>query len=320
MFKGLCAAVFLVGSASSLVVGCSSNDATPPAGGNGNAGSTGSAGSSNGSGSGGSAASSTGAGGSAGSGGSGGPGGSTGTGGSTGAGGSIAGPDAAPDATIGDAGDAGGELTEGGGNGSCAGYQLCDDFEGVAPGATGSAWTMIKSGGYVIETVTTQAHSGTHSVHAMQTAGSGYAYISETKTFPSTDFWGRAFLRIQSPSGGHQVFAGADTNMNEATGEQVRFLNNIGSGKISTNRRSDDKTKQSTTSIPMGSWFCYEWHETPTQLHIYLDGTELTDVGETWDEPTFVALVLGIERFSGGATGDVWIDDVAINSAQVGCK
>jgi hypothetical protein len=202
----------------------------------------------------------------------------------------------------------------------CATFQLCDDFEGAAPGEATSAWKMIKNGGYVVETVTTQAHSGTHSVHAMATGGSGYAYIEETKTFPATDLWGRAYLRFQAPSGGHEVFVGLDTNVNEPQGDQVRLLNNLGGGKITTNRRSDDKSKTSSTSIPMGSWFCYEWHETPTELHIYLDGNELTDVGEMWVEPTLVSLVLGFERFSGGTAGDVWIDDVAVNSAQVGCN
>jgi hypothetical protein len=37
-------------------------------------------------------------------------------------------------------------------------------------------------------------------------------------------------------------------------------------------------------------------------------------------EPTFVSLVLGFERFGGGQAGDIWIDDVAINTAQVGCN
>ena len=70
----------------------------------------------------------------------------------------------------------------------------------------------------------------------------------------------------------------------------------------------------------MGTWFCYEWHESPTALQIFLDGKELTDVDEPWVEPVLVSLVLGFERFSGGTPGDVWIDDVAINSAQVGCN
>jgi len=241
-----------------------------------------------------------------------------GTVGTSGAAGSSSVGGASGSSGAGGASGAGGSA--GGGAVGCAAMQLCDDFEGAPPGDAASAWKIIKNGGYALETVTTQAHSGTHSVHAMATAGSGYAYIEETKTFPAMDFWGRAFMRFQAPSGGHEVFAGLDTNANEAQGEQVRLLNNLGGGKVSTNRRSNDNSKTSSTSIPMGTWFCYEWHETPNELHIFLDGKELTDVGEPWVEPAFVSLVLGFERFSGGMPGDVWIDDVAINSTQVGCN
>jgi hypothetical protein len=260
---------------------------------NGSAGSGATAGAAAGSGGGAGLEPSGGAGGGSGSGGSGGSGGAAGAGGSAGAGGTV----------------------------SCAtaGYTLCDDFEGAAPGDAASAWTIIKNG-YTVETVTTQAHSGTHSVHVMATANGGYGYISETKTFPATDFWGRAYMRIVAPSSGHEVFAGLDTNLMEPQGEQVRMLNNTGGGNIVTNRRSDDMSKGSATKIPMSTWFCYEWHETPTKLSIYLNGKELTDVDEAWTEPTFVAFVLGFERFGGGTAGDIWIDDVAVNSAQVGCN
>jgi hypothetical protein len=231
----------------------------------------------------------------------------------------------------GGAGSAGGAGTGGGvdsgagdgssadGSASCAtaGFQLCDDFEGTPPGP-GSDWTIIKNA-YTVETVTDQAHSGTHSVHVKATGGGGYGYIEETKTFPATDFWLRAYLRLVAPSGGHEVFAGADTNMMEPQGDQIRYLNNLGGGKISTNRRAGDAGKTSSMSIPMGSWFCYEVHQTPTEVHIYLEGKEVTDALTMYVEPTFVSIVLGFERFGGGSAGDIWIDDVAINSAQVGC-
>jgi hypothetical protein len=249
------------------------------------------------------------------------PGGSSGAGGGVGSGGTSG--SSGSSGSGGSGGMAGSSGRGGSGGGaSCAtaGYQLCDDFEGAPPGDAASAWTIIKNGGYAVETVTTQAHSGTHSVHAMATASSGYAYISESKTFPATDFWGRAYLRIAAPSSGHEVFLGADSNTNEASGDQIRYLNNTGGGNIVTNRRVGDMSKGSATKIPMSTWFCYEWHETPTELHVYLDGKELTDVAEMWAEPTLVAIVIGFERFGGGTPGDIWIDDVAINSAQVGCN
>ena len=202
----------------------------------------------------------------------------------------------------------------------CGAYQLCDDFAGAAPGAAGSAWTYIMKG-YTVTLDTTQAHSGTHAVHATATAGGGYAYIMESKTFPATDFWLRTYLRIMAAGGGHTVFLGADTNLNEAMGDQVRYLNNNGgNGKISTNSRSKDTFSSDATAIPMGSWFCYEVHQTPTGADIFFNGQALPAARWNNPEPTFVALVLGIERFGGGQPGDVWIDDVAINSTQIGCN
>ena len=289
-------------------LGCSST-ARP----GGTAGAAGGAGSSS-AGSGGGGAGSVGTAGS--SAGSGGEAGDMGAAGSAGSAGSAAGAGAGGSIDSG-AGD-GSSTADGGASCATAGYQLCDDFEGTPPGP-GSSWTIIKNG-YTVETVTTQAHSGTHSVHVMATAGGGYGYIEETKTLPATDFWLRAYLRIQAPSGGHEVFAGADTNMSEPAGDQVRYLNNLGNGKISTNRRTGDQGKTSGTAIPMGSWFCYEVHQTPTTVHVYLENKELTDVATMYAEPTFVSLVLGLERFGGGTPGDIWIDDVAVNATQVGCN
>ena len=248
----------------------------------------------------------------------GGPAGNPGSGGSLagnmGSGGGEPAMDSMPMIDTGPATDAAGDASTG-----CGAYQLWDDFEGAAPGAAGSAWTYIMKG-YTVTLDTTQAHSGTHAVHATATGAAGYAYIMETKTFPATDFWLRTYLRLMAPSGGHEVFIGADTNMNEAAGDQVRYLNNGGGGKIATNSRSRDTFSTSPMAIPMGSWFCYEVHQTPTGASIYLNGAELPEAKWTNAEPTYVALVLGFERFGGGQAGDIWIDDVAINSTQIGCN
>jgi hypothetical protein len=219
-----------------------------------------------------------------------------------------------------------GATGEGGGGGAgCAGknYTLCDDFEGAAPNTAGSDWTFITKGGYTVALDTTQFHSGKNSVRATFTAGAGYAYISETKTFPATDWWVRAYMRFMAPKGGHQVFAGSDTSANEAMGNQMRPLNDMGGGTIAMNIRDTDKVADSGKMIPMGMWNCYEWHQTATTVDLYLDGTKIaTATGAGWAGlgNTYIANVLGAERFEGGAAGDVWIDDVAVNMTQIGCN
>jgi hypothetical protein len=205
---------------------------------------------------------------------------------------------------------------------SCAmgGYLLCDDFEGVPAGACGSVWTIDIKDGYLVETVTAQAHSGTHSVHVHSPGGAGLGYIVETRTFPATDFWGRAYLMMMAPPSGHEVFVAIDDSLSDNSGEQVRQLNDMGDGRFATNRRSDNGTKVSNPAIPIGQWFCFEWHESPNALTVYFNGQDLTGADETWIEPTLADLRLGFERYFDGTGGDIWIDDVAIKSTQIGCN
>ena len=217
---------------------------------------------------------------------------------------------------------------EGGTSCATADYLLCDDFEGAAPGAAGSKFTMDTKGGYIVEPVTTQSHSGTHSIHVHSPGGGGLGYIVETATFTPaiTDFWGRAYLMFMAAGSGHEVFAAMDTTLSDSQGDQIRMLNDMGDGKMATNRRTGDHSMEGS-AIPMGTWFCFEWHQSPTALTIYLNGTDLTGADETYGNgspfgspPTLVDMRIGFERFDSGTGGDIWIDDVAVNSTQIGCK
>jgi hypothetical protein len=214
---------------------------------------------------------------------------------------------------------------DGGFSCATANFALCDNFEGVAPGAATSAWTIDTKSGYVVELVTTQAHSGTHSVHVKSSGSGGLGYIVETTTFPATDFWGRAFLMFMAPAGGHEVFGAMDTTLSDSQGDQIRMLNDMGDGKMATNRRNGDHSMEGS-AIPMGTWLCFEWHQSPTALSIYLNGTDQTGADETYGNaspfggtPTLVDMRLGFEQFESGKGGDIWIDDAAVNSTQIGC-
>ncbi len=226
--------------------------------------------------------------------------------------------------TEGGSGEGGGG--EGGTGCAAANYALCDDFEGVAPGGAGSAWTFQTNGGYMIALDKTQAHSGQNSVHATKnTAGGGFAYMLETKTFTATDFWGRAWIRFMAPGGGdHEVFAGiVDQTPFSQNGEMMRFLNDMGGGTLAMNIRSTDAVADSMMQIPMGMWNCYEWHQTPTAADLYIDGKMIaTAMGGQWTglKATFKAMVLGVESYSAGQPADVWFDDVAVNTTQIGCN
>jgi len=317
MQKKFPATLFVVSLGLAPFLGCLGCSSTPMRGattGTGGVAGSSSAGSSGSAGSVGSAGSSAGSSGEAGS--------SLGGAGSSGEAGSSLGGAGSGGSVDSGAGDGSSASPDGGASCATAGYKLCDDFEGAAPGAATSDWTIIKNG-YTMTVDTTQSHSGTHSMHANFGGGGGYAYIMETKTFPATDWWGRAWMRFMAPKGGHQVFAGSDTNIMEPQGNQMRYLNDTGGGTFVMNMREGDNTVDSHVAIPVGTWNCYEWHQTPTAVDLFIDGKMAgTATGQPFKglSETYVSMVLGAERFGGGAAGDVWIDDVAVNSTQIGCN
>jgi hypothetical protein len=192
--------------------------------------------------------------------------------------------------------------------------QLCEDFEsGSLDTAT---WELMKTGDFDATVDTDQAHSGMHSLHVVAPNTPNRAFIKETKTFPASDFWGRAWLRFNGPQGGHQVFI-----IVERPGDQLRVLNRRdGSEGFAVNVQSTDRWYSSQTTIPQTTWFCFEWHVTADATTIYEDGTELTDV-QAPGIAGGTALSLGYQRWqTGSAGGDLWIDDVAVSDTQVGCE
>jgi hypothetical protein len=171
------------------------------------------------------------------------------------------------------------------------------------------------NGGFTLSVGTDQAHSGTHSLHIVAPNTSNSAFITETKTFPASDFWGRAWLRFNGPAGGHQMYI-----YMAYPGDQLRILNRLGSDAIVVNVQSTDNLYTSKTTIPQQTWFCYEWHVTTSATTVYKDGTQLTDVkapGATGG----TALSFGFQRFAtASGAADLWIDDIAVNSTQIGCN
>lgn len=174
---------------------------------------------------------------------------------------------------------------------------------------------MTQGGGYTVELQSDQVHSGTHAVHVHAPNGTGNGYILATKGFPATDFWGRVWIRVTSAAGGHQCLMALN-----AANDQVRLLNEMGSGELSTNLRSSDKINGHATKMPQDTWFCFEWHQTPNSLNVYHDGAEVTDAAATWSVPNVASIQMGLMRFqSGNGNADLYYDDVALNSERIGC-
>jgi hypothetical protein len=216
-------------------------------------------------------------------------------------------------------GGSGGSATGGGGSGGtgaslgCSSAKICEDFEKDLDMST---WTLRMSGGFTAKIDTDQFHSGSHSLHVVAPNTTNNAWLTEKKTFPAADFWGRAWYRISGPKGGHQEYIIAP-----AAGNELRIFNRkTDSEMMGLNTQSPDKWYLTNTPVPQATWFCYEFHVTETATTLYPNGKEATEVKPPGMKGV-TALSFGWQRWqTGGGPGEMWIDDIAVGDKQIGCE
>ena len=82
--------------------------------------------------------------------------------------------------------------------------------------------------------------------------------------------------------------------------------------------------------MPLDQWVCFEWHfdGKNSEYHFYLNGNELTDMAivsdasPPWTAPPFAYVELGLHLYHDLTTIptlDVWYDEVALDTARIGC-
>lgn len=237
----------------------------------------------------------------------------------------------------GNSGSTSGPITAGG-DSKCAGSmaKLCDGFEEADIGATGSAWTAATGGGTTVAVDTSKPYRGSKSVHiTFKAAANAQGFITETKTFSASgtaamnnSLWGRMFVWYQLDAGqtapaGHFVFIRA-----EGGGSQLHIAGGHGAMLGAEIRTTTDLYKYAAPAVPVppapAAWHCWEWHtEADNTLQFFIDGKVLSGMAVTaadkWPFPNFGKLYLGWLDFSAGPTGQMWIDEVALASTQVGC-
>jgi hypothetical protein len=231
-----------------------------------------------------------------------------------------------------------------GGAGSCAGALFCDDFESYTT-APGAPWTVKKNaqGNVLIDGA--QHKSGTHAVKFTTNGAMAYqqAYIGLDKVFPVANnaFYGRMMIyTTKAPNDGVHwtMIQGEGPATMGITRADVRYggqhqqslmANYDSAGKAS------DCWQHSQTKMPEGKWACMEWYfegASNTQK-FWLDGKAVDDLtvtgqgqgcishdtGDEWIFPTFEHLYLGWESYQADDPREVWIDDVAIGTAKLGC-
>ena len=246
-------------------------------------------------------------------------------------------------------GESSGESTGAGALG-CDELPLCDGFEGDAAGGPPhpSRWSVVSpdcSGTGTLAITDEVAHGGTQSVRI--DGGGGYCdhvFLSHGPAIADAaggEVWVRVWLRLEQALGPSHVTFAALTDAADG-GAALRMGGQ--SGILMWNRESDDATLPalSPTGISMsvaptpGEWTCVEFMidgqggrlstfvDGDAVAALQVDGRPTADVDQQWLQagawnPEVVDLQLGWESY-GGSTMVLFVDDVAVSGARVGCE
>jgi hypothetical protein len=253
---------------------------------------------------------------------------------------------------MGGAGGSAGDAGSGGTGGSSMppmGF-LIEDFEAGTKGQGPTGWdTFIAwnkngqnpSGDTLALIDDTRAHSGTKSVHFH--GGQNPAQITRPLPMGTTKLYVRAWIYQtrqlgMNPGANHETLIGIRKTTGGAN-DEVRF-GEI-KGVIGTNEVPSDDISPKMDRWGMGpvvsanAWHCFEVaflaDAMPHKLHAWVDGTLVHEVTSTdqWQNGSlmapasflngkFVEVVLGWHSFS-SATNDVWLDDLVLSDAPIGC-
>lgn len=244
---------------------------------------------------------------------------------------------------------------DGSANCKTAGTELCDGFETgmIDP----KIWGMQTTPGTSITVDKMQAHSGSYAAHIKLVPGqTNTAQITDAVTFPAKNntFYTRAFFYI-SPDlpfdmagGYHQAYLLATGNntlgfveagLGSAGNKQyLGFSEYFGAGP----KTASDPSAQThgatftefgpdsqTQVVPM-KWICMELMQggdmatMTTSRRVWIDGKELPEQVSNFTArppPMFALMSIGTWQYhTTPILSDIWIDDVRVSSAMIGCN
>jgi hypothetical protein len=226
-----------------------------------------------------------------------------------------------------------------------AGVQLCEDFESGTLNA--AIWTVAGTPP-VIDGV--QHARGAHALHITQ-SGNGLSYIKETKTFPEPNdtYFGRVFVYFKSlptPPGmtyAHwTIIAGSGRGVPGEIRVSGQLQNGTNLFGVGTDNRTDGGTGDWTNSdkdpngspsaVPLNQWLCIEWmHKGDTdETAFWWDATAHPSLSTTSSVhggsnvpfllPQFTNVWIGWQEYQTSTeTFELWIDEIAIDTARIGC-
>ena len=232
-----------------------------------------------------------------------------------------------------------------GGDSKCSGAptigKMCEGFEGT------NSMTFSLSGGAKGVVDATKPYRGKMSAHMTTTSGNEMAFITEMATFDpagtpakNNEMWGRVFVWIDitgTPPISHTVFMTLEDPMNTATSVQFHLAGGSRGVLSAQIQEPNDKYKpamvQSQAMAAPGSilypfkpvqWQCWEWHTTAANtMDFWVDNKPYTLMSVTaadkWTFPTFKNFQVGFMQFGTTPAAELWVDEVAIDTARIGC-
>jgi hypothetical protein len=200
--------------------------------------------------------------------------------------------------------------------------KLCDGFEGST---VSNVWdtTVHTNGTATIDT--TRAYRGKSSLKLHNNAlsnASADVELFETTTFPASHFYARAFAYV--PSTFSLATAGimfAEQNSTPYNGIALNLLN----GSFQTDNTIGNVTKGSTTTMPTNQWVCLEWEVqagSSGYTNLTVNGTAangLTGTQNLGGSPSIAQFGLALIATGNVAARDLWLDELVVDSAPIGC-
>lgn len=286
-------------------------------------------------------------------------GGTTGTGGTASGGATGAGGGGGTTASGGAGGHAGGSGATGGAGGSAGGpgsggsaggssggckYKLCEDFESSTVGSIPTGWTSFQGyngtvGAMDQAVASDAAHGGTKSLKSIA-ASQGTARVQKALSSlgaTANKHWGRIFYKVQSPSAvdnSHVLHTTFVSLMGGST--EDRIVDTVETQAAHTHQwlfnTPDDACCTSSTYDWTfdDAWHCAEWYVdvTTKSYRFFSDSKEVTQIAfsnrSDAEMPTsYAQIILGATYYQHDTlTGPftMWIDDLAIDDAQIGCQ
>ncbi|MGF7233506.1 MAG: hypothetical protein ACQSGP_00895 [Frankia sp.] len=228
---------------------------------------------------------------------------------------------------------------------------LCEDFEGTPVGAVPAGWSATGP----VTVSATQAREGRHSLE-VGVIDRGPRIITTSLTglgLLAGEQWGRIFFKVGVPvpySATHILHSTmvAESAVSPLRGDpiEVRPVGIEGSHdgrpdfQFLYNVQPGSKRREFATLSPFNwsydsAWHCAEWHLSSQQqsYDFFIDGREVTSIrldngpgtfAGTEIPPTYRSISIGWTNYRTAAVNgfrgfQAWIDDVAVNSARIGC-